>query len=445
MIRAATQMPSEMMMDVSYSNDTDANELYLLAINLTKRCNLACAHCYMDAETLKHGDENELTTEEVCKLLDDIAGRSTETMVVLTGGEPLLRGDLEVLVEHGTKLGLSMVVGTNGVALTDKRVQSIKAAGAMGSGISLDSLDPEKHDAFRGLPGAWEKTMNGIEACKRHDLSFQIHFSVTESNAGEIPAMIDFARVSGARVLNVFFLVCTGRGESMSDISPITYERVLNQLVDAQEQSQDLIIRARCAPHFNRVAYQRNPGSTLTRAAGYEGGGCLAGTHYCRITPQGGVTACPYIPEEEGNIREMKFWDIWSQSPTFQSLRNPELQGKCGSCEFQKLCGGCRARPFAMGGSLMDSDPWCVHVPDGSPVIQPLLEKPTYLVWSEGAKKRMLRIPAFLRKMVKHRAESYVIGLGMNEVTEEHLATLSAKRFGSSGPPTNYTGRRNDG
>ena len=162
MIRAATQMPSEMMMDVSYSNDTDANELYLLAINLTKRCNLACAHCYMDAETLKHGDENELTTEEVCKLLDDIAGRSTETMVVLTGGEPLLRGDLEVLVEHGTKLGLSMVVGTNGVALTDKRVQSIKAAGAMGSGISLDSLDPEKHDAFRGLPGAWEKTMNGI-------------------------------------------------------------------------------------------------------------------------------------------------------------------------------------------------------------------------------------------------------------------------------------------
>ena len=422
-------------MDVPYTGNAEANDLFLLAINLTNRCNLACAHCYMDAKTLKYGGESELTTEEVCGLLDEIAGRSTETMIVLTGGEPLMRGDLEGLVAHGVKRGLSMVVGTNGVALADKRVQSLKAAGAMGVGISVDSLDPEKHDAFRGLPGAWEKTLNGIEACKRHDLSFQIHFSVTEANADEVPAMIAFARAAGARVLNVFFLVCTGRGESMSDISPITYERVLNQLVEAQEQSRDLLIRARCAPHYKRIAYQRNPASTLTRAAGYEGGGCLAGIHYCRITPEGGVTACPYIPEEEGSIRDAKFWDIWNQSPTFQSLRNPKLQGKCGSCEFQKLCGGCRARPLALGGSLMDTDPWCIHVPDGSAVIEPLLEQPKKLAWSEEAEKRLSRVPSFLRKMVKNRAESYVQELGLHMVTEEHLATLSAKRFGSGGPP----------
>lgn len=413
----------------------DANGLFLLAINLTKRCNLACAHCYMDAETLKQGGAGELATQEVRGLLDDIAGRSTETMVVLTGGEPLMRPDLEELLAYGTGLGLSMVVGTNGVALTDKRVQSLKAAGAMGAGISVDSLDPQKHDAFRGLPGAWEKTLNGIEACKRHDLSFQIHFSVTESNADEIPAMIDFARASGARVLNVFFLICTGRGESMSDISPVTYERVLEQLVEAQEQSQDLLIRARCAPHYKRIAYQRNPQSTLTRAAGYEGGGCLAGIHYCRITPEGGVTACPYIPDEEGSIRDTKFWDIWDQSPVFQSLRNPGLQGKCGSCEFQKLCGGCRARPLAMGDSLMDTDPWCVHIPDGSAVIEPLIEQPKKLIWNKEAEKRLSRVPSFLRKMVRNRAESYVHELGMHVVTEEHLATLSAKRFGSGGPP----------
>ena len=403
------------------------NDLFLLAINLTKRCNLACAHCYMDAETMKHGGENELTTEEVRGLLDDIAGRSTETMVVLTGGEPLMRGDLEELVAHGTGRGLAMVVGTNGVALSDKRVQSLKAAGAMGVGISVDSLDPEKHDAFRRLRGAWEKTMQGIEACKRYDLPFQIHFSVTEANAGEVPSMIAFARATGARVLNVFFLVCTGRGESMSDISPITYERVLNQLVAAQEQSRDLLIRARCAPHYKRIAYQRDPASTLTRAAGYEGGGCLAGIHYCRITPEGGVTACPYIPEEEGNIRDTKFWDIWNQSPTFQSLRNPKLEGKCGSCEFRKLCGGCRARPLAMGGSLMDTDPWCIHIPDGSAVIEPLVEQPKNLVWSEEAEKRLARVPSFLRKMVRNRAESYVLELGLHLVTEEHLATLAAK------------------
>jgi len=412
-----------------------AEDLFLLAINLTKRCNLACAHCYMDAETMQHGGENELTTAEVCDLLDEIAGRSTETMVVLTGGEPLMRGDLEELVAHGTGRGLAMVVGTNGVALTDKRVQLLKVAGAMGVGISVDSLDPEKHDAFRGLRGAWEKTMAGIESCKRHGLPFQIHFSVTEANADEVPSMIAFARAAGARVLNAFFLVCTGRGESMSDISPITYERVLNQLVAAQEQSRDLLIRARCAPHYKRIAYQRNPASTLTRAAGYEGGGCLAGIHYCRVTPEGGVTACPYIPEEEGNIRDKKFWDIWDQSLTFQSLRHPMLQGKCGSCEFRKLCGGCRARPLAMGGSLMDTDPWCVHTPDDSAVIEPLIEQTRKLAWSEEAEKRLSRVPSFLRKMVRNRAESYVYEQGLQRVTEEHLAALAARRFGSNGPP----------
>lgn len=422
-------------MDAPRTEQPGTRDLFLLAVNLTKRCNLACAHCYMDAETLKHGGEGELGTEEVRGLLDQIAGRSTETMVVLTGGEPLMRPDLEEMLAHGTKLGLSMVVGTNGIALTDRRVQSLKAAGAMGMGISVDSLDPQKHDAFRGLPGAWEKTLDGIEACKRHDLAFQIHFSVTESNADEIPAMIDFARAAGARVLNVFFLICTGRGESMSDISPVTYERVLNQLVEAQEHSQDMLIRARCAPHYKRIAYQRNPASTLTRAAGYEGGGCLAGIHYCRITPQGGVTACPYIPDEGGSIRSTKFWDIWDRSPAFQSLRAPELQGKCGNCEFQKLCGGCRARPLAMGGSLMDTDPWCVHIPDGSAIIQPLVEQPKKLIWNKEAEKRLSRVPSFLRKMVRSRAESYVQELGMHVVTEEHLAVLAAKRFGSNVPP----------
>jgi len=409
--------------------------LFLLAVNLTQRCNLACAHCYMDAQALREGVAGELTTEEVCRLLDDIAERSTETMVVLTGGEPLLRDDLEVLLAHGKARGLAMVVGSNGMALADRRVQTLKTAGAMGVGISVDSLDPQKHDAFRGSPGAWQKTMNGIEACKRHELPFQIHFSVTEANAAEVPAMIDFARALGARVLNVFFLVCTGRGELMSDISPATYERVLEQLVTAQERSDDLLIRARCAPHFKRIAYQRNPDSPLTRAAGYEGGGCLAGIHYCRITPVGGVTACPYIPLEEGNIRETEFWDIWEHSPRFQSLRNPKLQGKCGGCEFQLLCGGCRARPLAGGGSLMDTDPWCVHEPEGIPLIQPLAAKPNQLTWSEEATLRLSRVPSFLRKMVAHRAEAHVRELGLDTVTEEHLATLAARRFGSGGPP----------
>ncbi len=411
------------------------NDLFLIAINLTRRCNLACEHCYMDAETRLEGGEGELSTEEVKSLLDEIASRSNETMVVLTGGEPLIRKDIEILVNHGSQLGLSVVIGTNGVLLDETRIKSLKAAGAMGVGISLDSLDPTHHDGFRGCTGSWEKTLNGMELCRQNDLPFQVHFSVTEKNAHEVPSMIDFTKASGAHVLNIFFLVCTGRGESMSDITPYRYEQVLQQLVEAQEQTEDLIIRARCAPHYKRVAYQHNPESTLTRAEGYEGGGCLAGLHYCRITPEGAVTACPYISDEDGNIRKESFWQIWDNAPTFKLLRNPTLNGKCGQCEFQKLCVGCRARPLAMGGTLMDADPWCSHTPSGIAMIEPLVvENNSPVAWSSEAEKRLERVPGFLRKMVRKRAEAHVAELGESLVTTEHMATLAARRFGDKFP-----------
>jgi radical SAM protein with 4Fe4S-binding SPASM domain len=414
-------------------------DLYLLAINLTRRCNLACAHCYLDAETLEHGGTDELRSDEVRQLLSDIAARSADTMVVLTGGEPLLRHDLEDLVKHGADAGLSMVVGTNGVLLSEQRVHALKQAGALGAGISIDSLDPDLHDAFRGCPGSWEKTLAGMEACRRHDLPFQVHFSVTEANAHEVPGMIDFARSVGAKVLNVFFLVCTGRGERMSDIRPRRYEQVLTQLVEAQQASKDLLIRARCAPHFKRIAFQHDPSSPLTRAAGYEGGGCLAGIHYCRITPEGGVTACPYIPDEEASVRERPFWEIWDHSPTFQTLRHPKLNGKCGRCEYQRLCGGCRARPLASGRQLMDADPWCSYRPSGSAVIEPMKTQPSQLTWSLEAEQRLARVPSFLRKMVKKRAETYAQEQGARQVTGEHLATLASRQFGDAGPPKGTT------
>ena len=410
------------------------NDLYIIAINLTRRCNLACDHCYMDAETRESGSDGELSTAEVKGLLEQICSRSNETMVVLTGGEPLLRKDLDELVAYGGSLGLSMVVGTNGVMLNEQRVISLKAVGAMGMGISLDSLDPAHHDAFRGCNGSWEKTLNGMEACRKHDLPFQVHFSVTEKNAHEVDAMIDFTKATGAHVLNIFFLVCTGRGESMSDITPARYEQVLHQLVEAQKQTKDLIIRARCAPHYKRVAYQLDPESPLTRAQGYEGGGCLAGIHYCRITPEGGVTACPYIPLEDGNIRNKPFWEIWDQAPNFQQLREPELTGQCGKCEFQQLCRGCRARPLAMGGTLMDDDPWCDYKPEGGTIIQPLIEKKSKISWTPEAEQRLSRVPGFLRKMVRKRAESHVQELGEIAVTPKHLATLASRRFGGRHP-----------
>lgn len=411
------------------------NDLFLLAINLTRRCNLNCSHCYLDAETLQQGGDGELSTEEVIQLLDQIAARSTDTMVVLTGGEPLLRKDLEALVAHGSQLGLSIVIGTNGVLLNEKRVKSLKAAGAMGAGISVDSLDPGFHDQFRGCPGSWEKTLAGMDACRKHELPFQVHFSITEGNAEELEGMVDFTKSVGAHLLNIFFLVCTGRGEKMSDITPQRYEAALNQIIAAQQKHPDLMIRARCAPHYKRIAYQNDPNSPVTRAEGYEGGGCIAGTHYCRITPEGGVTACPYIPDEEGNIRQQSFLSIWDESETFEQLRNPALKGKCGECEYQILCGGCRARPKALGADLMDTDPWCSYQPQNGKIIQPLNStEQEDVAWSAEAEKRLGRVPGFLRKMVKKRAEQHVLEQGLSEVTSEVLTELSSKRFGANMP-----------
>ncbi|MBT3308830.1 MAG: radical SAM protein [Gammaproteobacteria bacterium] len=411
------------------------NDLFLLAINLTRRCNLNCSHCYLDAETLQHGTEDELTTQEVKQLLDEVAGRSTDTMVVLTGGEPLIRKDLEQLVQHGTQRGLSIVIGTNGVLLTEKRVLSLKAAGAMGAGISVDSLDPTIHDQFRGCSGSWEKTLAGMDACRKHELPFQVHFSITKGNAAELEGMIDFTLSVGAHLLNIFFLICTGRGEKMSDITPEQYEIALTRIIEAQQKHPELMIRARCAPHYKRIAYQNDPNSSVTRAEGYEGGGCIAGTHYCRITPEGAVTACPYIPDEEGSIRQQPFLEIWDHAPTFEQLRNPTLGGKCGQCEYQILCGGCRARPKALGDDLMDTDPWCSYHPQGNAVIQPLADTPQGEIhWTPEAQQRLTRVPGFLRKMVKKRAEKHVAEQKQTTVTSEVLTELSSKRFGSNMP-----------
>ncbi|MFQ5937882.1 MAG: SPASM domain-containing protein, partial [Acidiferrobacterales bacterium] len=173
----------------------------------------------------------------------------------------------------------------------------------------------------------------------------------------------------------------------------------------------------------------------VNRISGQEGDGCIAGTHYCRITPDGGVTACPYIEDEEGNIRNQSLLHIWDHADGFKRLRRPLLRGKCGGCEYRQLCGGCRARPRALGGNLMDADPLCAYVPHNGAVISPLPETETSAItWTDGAAQRLARVPAFVRRLVKKRAEALVAELGEHVVTPQHLSVLSARRFGGNGP-----------
>lgn len=407
---------------------------FLVALNLTRRCNLRCAHCYLDAGTLGAGEPAELSTEEVKSLLGEIAALSDATWIVLTGGEPLLRPDLLVLARHASRLGLMVVLGTNGTLLTNASVAALKEAGVKAAGISLDSLDPAYHDRFRGLAGAWERTMAGIDACRRAGLMFQIHISVTDDNAAELDAMIAFARSAGAAVLNVFFLVCTGRGRAMSNISPHVYEAVLRRLAEAARDEPELLVRARCAPHFKRVARQMNPPLPFTLLEGYEAGGCLAGKRYCRITPEGELTPCPYMEISAGSLRDHAFADLWQEASLFAQLRAPELSGRCGACEYARLCGGCRARPLARHGELMAEDFLCTYQPRGGAVIEPPATPSASIAWTPEAEARLRRVPPFVREFVRRRAAEHARETRADAVTAEHLETLARKRFGGTAP-----------
>ena len=378
---------------------------------------------------------DELSTDECYRAIDDMVRVNPASILVLTGGEPMLRKDLPEIARYASNKGMMVVVGTNGTLLSGDRVRVLKQNGVMGVSISVDSLDESTHDSFRQLPGALNGALRGIDACNSNGLQFQVHTTASSLNYQDIPKIMDFAYEKGARVFNLFFLVCTGRGEEMSDITPAQYETVLNYLVDIQSKYPGMLVRSRCAPHFKRIAYEKNPDSPVTKAQGYEGGGCLAGTHYCRITPEGNVTPCPFMPVSVGNLRETSFETLWNNSPLFSDLRNPVLKGKCGECEYSELCGGCRARPFASHGDYMDEDLWCLYEPKGGPTIRP--REPVLnlnMIWDKNASTRLGRLPFFLQKMIKGRVETYVREKGRNVVTLEDMEALRQKTFGNAKP-----------
>ncbi len=328
-------------------------------------------------------------------------------MVVLTGGEPLLRYDLVRLVSAGSQAGLRMVLGTNGLLLNEERLLALKEAGLQGAGISLDASHPAGHDAFRGVTGAFEKTCESIRLCAKHGVHAQVHFTVTRHNHGEMEDVALMAKDLGASLVNFFFLVCVGRGNPALDLEPAEYEQALMRIVRIQKEMPGLMVQSRCTPHFKRILYEADAQSSFTRAEGYDGGGCPAATHYARITPEGDITPCPYMELSGGHLLREGFWKVWDESVLFQSFRKPELlQGRCGACEYKLLCGGCRARALAQTGVLMGEDPNCDYQPKGGIVIQPLREAGEFeAMWTQEAQERLKRLPLFIRSLVRKRLE----------------------------------------
>ena len=324
----------------------------IVSWNTTNACNMYCDHCYREAGCKA---EEELSTSEAKTMLEQIA-RAGFKIMIFSGGEPLLRPDILELVAYATKLGLRPVFGTNGTLITLDMAHKLKAAGAMGMGISLDSMDAKKHNEFRKFPNAWEGAVQGMKNCREAGLPFQIHTTVMDWNSHELEAMTDLAVELGAVAHHFFFLVPTGRAKTIEaeSLRAEQYEAVLTRIMKKQ-QEVDIELKPTCAPQFMRIAAQMGVKTRFRR-------GCLAGTAYCIISPRGKVQPCAYLNMELGDVRETPFDEIWKNSEVLNTLRTLEYKGGCGSCEFKRVCGGCRARAACYNdGDYMAEEPWCLY------------------------------------------------------------------------------------
>ncbi|OGL15548.1 MAG: hypothetical protein A3G97_02275 [Candidatus Rokubacteria bacterium RIFCSPLOWO2_12_FULL_69_21] len=406
--------------------------VYSVSWNLTRRCNLQCDHCYISAGPGPRRPD-ELSTAECLRVMDEIAEINPNIFLILTGGEPLLHPDLPALASAACARGFTVVVGTNGVLLREQQARLLRESGVRGVSLSLDSTEPARHDAFRRLPGAWQGVVRAAGICRAEGLDFSLHMSVTDWNAREIPAMTGLAGELGATVLNLFFLVRCGRAEGLTDIPAAQYEAILTDLVETERaggRPGGLRVRARCAPQYRRLVWERDPASPLLAA--YAEGACPAGKQYCRITPEGDVTPSPYMPLSVGNLRERSFADLWRSAPVFTELRTGRLRGRCGECEFSKICGGCRCRAYATHGDYLAEDPACSYQPGahgGVPAEVPAaftfgLEVSRDLPWSEAASARLESIPSFARGMVVKAVEAHARSAGHALVTPELMAEV---------------------
>jgi len=342
-----------------------------IAWEITRRCNLKCVHCRSSStkEAKEHPDFSFTEAKRVLMDIHSYAG----PVIVLSGGEPLLRSDVFDIASYGTELGLRMCMATNGTLVTEEVCGNIKESGIKMVSLSLDGASAKVHDDFRQQQGAFDGTMNAIHLFNKHKIPFLINSSFTQRNKQEAKKIYGLVKELGATAWYLFMIVPTGRGEEIMEelIPEDEYEEMLDWHYEMEKKEHDLLVRPTCAPQYYRLVLQRSKkeGSRFKRRSlkFSTGGskGCLAGQLICLIDVDGNVLPCSYFPKPAGNIRKQSFQDIWENSKLFLELRDFKgYKDNCGRCEYVTVCGGCRARAYAMSGDYLAGEPFCSYEPN---------------------------------------------------------------------------------
>ncbi|GAA6734373.1 TIGR04053 family radical SAM/SPASM domain-containing protein [Thermus oshimai] len=351
---------------------------YLVAWEVTHACLLACRHCRASAEA--HPLPGELSTEEGLRLIEEVATYRPKPLLLLTGGDPLAREDLFLLLGRARDLGLK--VGLTPAAtplLTRAMVFRLKEAGVTRLALSLDGASPETHDAFRGEKGTFERTLKALAWAKEAGLPTQVNTTVTRDTWPEIRALPDLLKEMGVVLWSLFFLVPVGRGALLKQLSAQAFEEVLRWLYEVSK-AYPFHVKTTEAHHFRRVVLQRRAeegardralaaGESLHREYFQDGMehsrlGVTDGNGFVFVSATGDVAPSGFLPLYAGNVRERSLLDIYQNSPLFRALRDKDrLKGKCGVCEYRYVCGGSRARAWAETGDYLASEPRCSYVP----------------------------------------------------------------------------------
>lgn len=343
---------------------------FLVIWEVTQACDLACRHCRASAQPARN--PFELNTDEGFRLLDQVrrlgSGTGAGPLMVFTGGDPLKRPDLFELLTYSAAIGLRTTVTPSATPLlTYGAIRDMKRAGVCRLAVSLDGADAVAHDSFRGVSGSYERTIEALTSARAIGLETQINTTVTRLNKDRLAEIAAIAAAVETRLWSVFFLVPTGRGQLEDDLTASEYEQVF-RFLHQTAKTASFDIKTTEAPHYRRFVAQHahgegrlsaQPASAIQRQSGIrDGNGMLFISHTGEVFPSG------FLPLTAGNIRQTPLATLYRETPLFRVIRDHDrLGGKCGGCEYRKICGGSRARSYAISGDWMGEEPRCEYIP----------------------------------------------------------------------------------